>query len=226
DLVYLASTALDGMVHVLLFLIVARLFMRRGLRDLRDAGFLSFFLLVATSSVTFGMGFVLVFIGFMLLGTWMLMLHHIVAEAERLHGAEVGHAPTRVAVGNPLTRVSLIAVAATFVISSILFFVIPRVGQATLPLRTQLGRMVSGFSDRVELGAFGEIEPDKTVVMRVYVPESTIEPSALPNLRWRGIVFDRFDGRTWAVGAASRSLVRRTAGGRFQLGAPLGRGPV
>ena len=61
DLVYLASTALDGMVHLLLFLILARLFMRRSLRDLRDAGFLSFFLLVATSSVTFSVGFVLVF---------------------------------------------------------------------------------------------------------------------------------------------------------------------
>src|SRR5262249_51435705 len=53
DLIYLASTALDGMVHLLLFLILARLFLRRSLRDLRDAGFLSFFLLVAASSVTF-----------------------------------------------------------------------------------------------------------------------------------------------------------------------------
>ncbi len=121
---------------------------------------------------------------------------------------------------------SLVAVAATFVISAILFFLIPRVGQATLPLRTQLSRMVSGFSDRVELAAFGDIEPDQTVVMRVYMPDSPIEPPALPNLRWRGIVFDRFDGRTWSVGRASRVLVRRTTSGHFQLGAPAGRGPV
>src|SRR6266542_2720710 len=57
DLVYLASTALDGMVHLLLFLILARLVMHRVPRDLRDAGFLSFFLLVAASSATFSAGF-------------------------------------------------------------------------------------------------------------------------------------------------------------------------
>ena len=226
DLAYLASTALDGMVHVLLFLIVARLFMRRGLRDLRDAGFLSFFLLVATSAVTFGMGFVLVFIGFMLLGTWMLMLHHIVAETESAAAPGRDASLARAGVGRSLARMSLFAVAATFAISAILFFLIPRVGQATLPLRTQLSRMVSGFSDRVELAAFGEIEPDQTVIMRVYLPDSPIEPTALPNLRWRGIVFDRFDGRTWAVGRPSRALVRRTSLGHFSLGAPAGRGPV
>src|SRR5919201_4520299 len=48
DLFYLAQSVLDGMVHLLLFLIVARLFIRRARSDLRDAGFLSFFLLVAT----------------------------------------------------------------------------------------------------------------------------------------------------------------------------------
>src|SRR5438445_7078388 len=82
DLFYLAATALDGMVHLLLFLIFARLVMRRALRDLRDAGFLSFFLLVATSAVTFSVGFLFVFVVCLVLGTWMLMLHHIVAETE------------------------------------------------------------------------------------------------------------------------------------------------
>src|SRR5439155_15074340 len=86
DLAYLAPTALDGMVHLLLFLILGRLFLRRSPRDLRDAGFLSFFLLVATSSVTFSVGFLFVFVGFLLLATWMLMLHHIVAETERASG--------------------------------------------------------------------------------------------------------------------------------------------
>jgi hypothetical protein len=226
DLVYLASTALDGMVHVLLFLILARLFIRHGLRDLRDAGFLSFFLLVATSTATFSMGFLAVFVSFLLLGTWMLMLHHIAAETERAPRA-AGAAPvTRLVLRGPLTRMSLMAAATAFAVSAMLFFVIPRVGQATLPLRTQVGRMVTGFSNHVELGAFGDIEADKTVVMRVYLTDETLEPMLLPGLRWRGIVFDRFDGRTWAVGRASRALVRRSPDGRFHLGAASGPGFV
>src|SRR5262249_16213693 len=65
DLLYLASTALHGMVHLLLFLILGRLFLRRSLRDLRSAGFLSFFLLVATSSATFSATFLFVFMAFL-----------------------------------------------------------------------------------------------------------------------------------------------------------------
>lgn len=226
DLVYLASTVLDGMVHVLLFLILVRLFMARRLRDLRDAGYLSFFLLIAGSAATFSLSFLVVFVVFLLLGTWMLMLHHIVGESERAGPSAAGLAGTRLVPGNPLIRMSLLAAAATFLISGVIFFVIPRVGQAVLPLRAQFGRMVTGFSDRVDLGAFGEIEADKTVVMRVYFPDETVNPSMLPNLRWRGIVFDRFDGRSWAVGRATRITVRRGGSGQFNLGFPRGRGPV
>jgi len=226
DLFYLVATALDGMVHLLLFLILARLLVRRALRDLRDAGFLSFFLLVATSSVTFSVVFLFAFVAFLLLGTWMLMLHHIVAETERA-GSPPGPAGSgRLGLGGPLMRMSLMGAAATLVIAGILFFVMPRVGQATLPWRNQFTRMVTGFSDRVELGAFGEIETDKTVVMRVYLPGETRDPSLLPNIRWRGIVFDRFDGRTWAVGKPDRMLVRRAGGEQFQLASPLGRGMI
>src|SRR6202158_768949 len=73
----------DAMVPLLLFLIVLRLFRRRSLKDLRDAGFLSFFMLVAASAVTFNVSFLFVFIAFLVLGTWMLILHHLVAESER-----------------------------------------------------------------------------------------------------------------------------------------------
>ena len=224
DLFYLASSILDGMVHVLLFVILARLFVSRSLRDLRDAGFLSFFLLVATSSVTFSMGFLVVFVAYLALATWMLILHHVVAEAEKAGRRDL--VSVRLGVRGQMLRMSLAAAAGTFAVASVLFFVIPRVGQATLPFRTGLSRMVTGFSDRVDLGAFGDIETDKTVVMRVYFGDDGRDPNALPNLRWRGIVFDSFDGRTWSVGRPDRRALRREPGEPFFLGAPRGRGPV
>src|SRR5215472_1110826 len=220
DLFYLAQSALDGMVHLLLFLILARLFMRRALKDLQDAGFLSFFLLVATSSVTFSVAFLFVFVVFLVFGTWLLMLHHVVAETARAGLSASYPAGDPLPLRGALVRVGLTGSAATFAIAAILFFVIPRVGQATLPLRGHVSRMVTGFSDRVELGAFGEIELDKTVMMRVYIPPDGVDPSLLPDLRWRGIVFDHFDGRTWAVSQPERkrTLLSRTAGGQFHLG--------
>jgi len=226
DLVYLAQTLLDGMVHLLLFLILVRLFMHRVLRDLRDAGFLSFFLLIAASSVTFSAGFLLVFVVFLLLVTWMLMLHHVVAESEKAGYASPEAAGTRLGLRSPLMRVSLAAAAGTFVLAGLLFFIIPRVGQAALPFRAQLGKMVTGFTDRVELGAFGDIETDRTVVMRVYFPDETGDPQRLPNLRWRGLVFDRFDGRTWTFGQPRRILTRRSGNNEFQLNPAQGRRPI
>jgi protein-glutamine gamma-glutamyltransferase len=226
DLAYLASTALDGMVHLLLFLILARLFLCRSLRDLRDAGFLSFFLLVATSSATFSVSFLFVFLSFLVLATGMLMLHHIAAETERAAGPSGPASVMRVGLRSRLARVSLVGAAVTLALTTLLFFVIPRVGQATLPLRSRQTRMVTGFSDRVELGAFGDIETDKTVIMRVYLGDDTPDPALLPPLRWRGIVFDRFDGRNWAVAQFDRVPVKRWANGRFQLGVPQGRGPI
>jgi transglutaminase-like putative cysteine protease len=226
DLVYLAQTLLDGMVHLLLFLILVRLFMHRVLRDLRDAGFLSFFLLIAASSVTFSAGFIFVFVIFLLLVIWMLMLHHVVAESERAGYASPEAAGTRLGLRSPLMRVSLAAAAGTFVLAGLLFFIIPRVGQAALPFRPHLGKMVTGFTDRVELGAFGDIETDRTVVMRVYFPDETGDPERLPNLRWRGLVFDRFDGRTWTFGQTRRILVGRSTRNEFQLNPAQGRRPV
>ncbi len=225
DLFYLAYSILDGMVHLLLFLILLRLFVRRGLKDLRDAGLLSFFMLVAAASISVSLGFLVVFLIFLVVGTWMLMLNHVVTELERAGYAGGGAAGStrRVFFRGPLTRVSLVAVAITFSLAGALFFVIPRVGQAALPLRAQLGRMVTGFADRVDLGSFGDIENDRSVVMRIYLAG---DPATLPELRWRGVVFDQFDGRAWSSTVAPRRYLRRGAAGDFGLGLPRGTGPV
>jgi hypothetical protein len=227
DLFYLAYSLLDGMVHLLLFLILLRLFVRRGLKDLRDAGLLSFFMLVAAAAVTFSVGFLVVFVLFLALGTWMLMLNHVVSELEQAGRAgAAGTARRRVFFRGPLTRVSLVAAAITFTLAGGLFFIIPRVGQAALPLRAHVGRMVTGFSERVDLGSFGEIENDRTVVMRVYLPDERVEPAALPDLRWRGVAFDHFDGRAWSGAQAPRRFVGRGSAGDFGLGLPRAAGPI
>ena len=226
DLLYLAQSALDGMVHVLLFLILLRLFRRRSLKELKDGGFLSFFMLVAASAVTFTVSFLFVFVAFLVLGTWMLILHHLVSEPGRATSGAANITDGGIGPGSPLFRMSLAAAAGTFALAGVMFFVIPRVGQATLPFRAELGRRVSGFSERVELGAYGEIETDQTVVMRVRFPDGVKDPERLPNLRWRGLAFDRFDGRVWEAGPRQRVLLRREVSGEFVLGSPRGTGPL
>jgi transglutaminase-like putative cysteine protease len=212
EVVTLAPAMLDAFTHLLVFLLLIKLYTRRTLRDVRDITFLAFFMLVAVSPTTTSVVFLGLFIVFLVVGTWLLMLRHLLSEAE---AASI--APLR--VGRDLVGLSLAASAATIVITALLFVIIPRVGQAGLPLRPQASRMVSGFSDHVELGAFGEIEADTTVVMRVHLKEwngGSGRPERLTNLRWRGMALDAFDGRAWTV---SRSTLRLTL--RRQLPVPF-----
>jgi hypothetical protein len=224
DLVYIAETVLDGLVHMLLFLVLARLFTADSVKDARTVAFLAFFMLVAASSAAFGVGFLFVFIAFLLLSTWLLLLQHMLMESEPGPDRSVAGSPQWV---SPRMLLGLAAGAsiATFLITTALFFVIPRVGLAALPFRGKIGSLVTGFSDRVELGAYGQIQTDTSVAMRVHVVGEA-PPELLPSLRWRGIAFDEFDGKAWSVSAAQRSTVRRSLASDFRVGAFRGRGPL
>lgn len=208
EVALLAPTLLDGFTHLLLFLLVVKLYTRRTLRDARDIAFLAFFMLVAVSPATTSVVFLGLFVVFLVVGIWLLMLRHLLSESA---AAPAAPAP---GIRRDLVGLSLAAAAATMVVTGVLFLVIPRVGQAALPLRPQASRMVSGFSDRVELGAFGEIEADATVVMRVHLKEwkgGRGRPELLPSLRWRGMALDAFDGRAWTVSRTTLRLTLRRA---------------
>jgi len=216
-LVYVAESPLDGFVSLLLLLVMLRLFTARSLGDLRDAGLLSFFMLVAAASVAFGVSLLFAFVGFLALGTWTLMLHHVVSESEQADQDPATPGLFRLSVAGSLAAV---------VITSALFFVIPRVGQASLPIRAELRRMITGFTSQVELGAIGEIEADTTVVMRVTLPDAGMTGAALPGLRWRGITLDQFDGRAWIASRPERRALRAIAPGVVRVGTPRGTGRI
>jgi protein-glutamine gamma-glutamyltransferase len=250
ELLWLEPSMLDGFTHLLVFLLLYRLYTRRTLRDARDIVFLSFFMLVSVAPIVFGAVYLLLFTIFLVIGTWTLMLRHVMSEAQEARespaaGANAmapegaGASPTGsgasqeggnggavqpphslLGLGRDLTALCLAASAGTLAITAVLFFIIPRVGLAALPLRAPAARMVSGFSEHVELGSFGEIEMDASPVMRVHLPTWRDEhgsPERLANLRWRGIAFDRYDEGAWRVGRAQRLTFRRQGAGSFPV---------
>src|SRR5207247_9680634 len=154
----------------------------------------------------------------------MLMLCHIAVESERLTSRPGAPAA---GLGRDLLGLSLGASVATLAITAALFFVIPRIGQAALTLRTHTSRMVTGFSDRVELGSFGQIETDDAIAMRVHIPEQAAgELERRPGLRWRGVALDTYDGHAWSVARRERSGLWRSPTGEFVIGRFRGKGPV
>jgi transglutaminase-like putative cysteine protease len=250
EVVWLATSMLDAFTHLLVFLLLYRLYTRRTLRDARDVAFLAFFMLVAVSPIVLGAVYLLLLAIFLVAGIWTLMLRHVLSEAEEAgrprqnmkSDSPMGSGTTRMGgnggavqpphsrtsqpvhrlfgLGRDLAALCLAASVATLAITALLFFTIPRVGQAALPLRAPVGRMVSGFSDRVELGSFGEIELDATPVMRVHLPTWRDEhgsPERLPNLRWRGIAFDRYDAGAWRAAQTQQVTFRRHTPGPFPV---------
>jgi hypothetical protein len=225
EVVWLATSMLDAFTHLLVFLLLYRLYTRRTLRDARDVVFLAFFMLVAVSPVVLGAAYLLLLAIFLVAGIWTLMLRHVLSEAEaagqiRANGAAVQPPHSLFGLGRDLAVLCVAASVATLVITALLFFTIPRVGQAALPLRAPMGRMVSGFSDRVELGSFGEIELDASPVMRVHLPTWRDEhgsPERVANLRWRGIAFDRYDGGAWRAAQSQQVTFRRHTPGPFPV---------
>ena len=218
DVLYLAENVLDALVRLLLFLVLYKLATLRTVRDTRTIAFLAFFMLVASSGSAFGVGFLFAFVGFVALLSWIALLQHVASETAigPIAGGEA--LPARSLVG--LASVSALAM---FAVAGGLFFVLPRVGLATLPLRARMGQMITGFSERVELGSYGSILTDSNVVMRVHLPDE-VQPDRLPSLRWRGVVLDTFDGQAWSVRHPRHTrLVRPNAGG-FDVGLLRGTG--
>jgi hypothetical protein len=212
DVLYLAQNALDGLVRLLLFLVFYKLATLRSVRETRTIAFLAFFMLVASSGSAFGVGFLFAFVGFVALLSWIALLQHVASEAAAGPGAVGQAVPTRL-----LVVLAGIAALSIFLVAGGLFFLLPRVGLATLPLRARLGQMITGFSERVELGAYGSILTDSSVVMRVHLPDE-VQPERLPNLRWRGVVLDTFDGQAWSVRHPRQTRLVRPNGGGFDVG--------
>ncbi|HEY7648560.1 MAG TPA: transglutaminaseTgpA domain-containing protein [Methylomirabilota bacterium] len=196
DVGYLAERMFDGLVRLLVLLVVLRLLTARKPHQFRDAGLLAFFMLVAAAAVAFGVGFLFVFVAFFMAATVLLVLAHELSEAERAGGQA---AMSTLTAGRGLFTLGLGAAGASLVVTFALFFVIPRIGEATLALRTPVRRMLTGFSDRVELGTIGELEQDTSVAMRVRLPDTPLTLELVAQLRWRGVALDHFDGRVWTA---------------------------
>lgn len=120
-------------------------------------------------------------------------------------GASVALSPALrcpAAKGEPSPFPSKLLLAAAFfvallilMIATPLFLLLPRnasFAQNRPPGETQL---VSGFSDRVELGRGGTVRKSDAIVMRVKVRSTG--NTRLADLKWRGLAFDHYDGRAW-----------------------------
>ena len=213
DLFLFSQSLLTASAHFVVFLTINKLFNLRTPQDHLQLYLISFLQLLAASTYTIDITFLVSFILYLLTATWALLLHHLTTEtASPAARLTAGSSPGLTWPFFMSTNgIALLALGCTL----LLFILIPRVGLGFFHRsQSDLIRM-SGFSEQVDLGAIGSVKLDSTVVMRIQ-PSRPLPP--VEGVYWRGMVFDDYDGRRWRNSSGSGRIVSSEGTGVFNLG--------
>ncbi len=198
---YTTGDVLDAGIDFLLLLVVQRMFQRQRTREHMQLLLLGSLMMVTGAVINAGLDYPVAFAAYLVVATMALLVNHLVSEGERLgprtavQVAREGMRARKV-LWRAAAQVALVAGIGAVVV----FIAFPRWGIGVF-LRGGMARETqSGFSSQVELGGFGRIKTDATVIMR-------LEPGGVPG-QWgdrpvwhlRGSSFDSYRAGKWFHG--------------------------
>jgi hypothetical protein len=191
DFFFLSKDFLASTVHGVCFLAAVKILTAQSNRDYIYTGAVAFLELIGAAMLSFQASF------FGWLALYILFTIAAFTSAEIRRGVERGGTRTAYPVRSRMGwRLSVVACSATLGILAItagLFLIVPRTARAAAMLFPNAPHL-TGFSNVVDLGTFGEISKDTRPVMHVLSYSR-----ALPaNLKWRGAALSRFDGVRWS----------------------------
>jgi transglutaminase-like putative cysteine protease len=214
---------LEASLHLLLYLMIYKLLTLERSRDYLHLYLIGFFQLLASTATTAELPYGVAFFCYVVLAPWTLMLYTLQLEAEQRANPFIagdseatGGAAAQLAVIRwPFFVMTTTAALGTFILTLVIFFLIPRMGSGFMQSGGSPSGMLVGFSERVELGEIGAIKLDPTIVMRVGVASPSILPPSASY--WRGTAYDFYDGVSWQKRMGSRVNLLRGADGWFRL---------
>ncbi|MCP5070316.1 MAG: DUF3488 domain-containing transglutaminase family protein [bacterium] len=174
---------------------------------------LSVLQVVLAANLTDHLAFPPLLVVFTMATVWTLTVHTLRAEALEMGEPEAAQQ----AISGPLLRTTAAASLLSILLAVFLFPMLPRIRSGSL-VSKGIGSpiAISGFSESVELGDIGRIRLDPEVVLRIEPIDEPLPPAQ--DRYWRGLAFDEFDGRRWAVTPPERSSIR----GDPEIGMDLG----
>ncbi len=215
-------------VHFVMFVATIKLLTLDSDADHAYLYFISFAQLLAASALTIDITFALSFLAFLISGVSTLTLHEMRRSNTRAlkQGAiEPIVAPRNLRGGGfelfssfsapTMFGLTLAMGTLLLVLALPLFLLLPRLATGAYGRPPGTTRLVSGFSDRVELGTIGTIKESDAVVMRV-MPDVSAGPIPL-SLKWRGISLDYYDGRAWRRSKLARRRLTNEEKGFYRI---------
>ncbi|MBI4445444.1 MAG: DUF3488 domain-containing protein [Acidobacteria bacterium] len=187
DLIFL-SGFVDSTIHLLILLSAFKFLGVKTDRDYLLLYFISFaFLLIASTYALSAF-----FLAGLLLYAFLAILSFILFESRR------AFAENRVARFSlkSYAAVSFLICLLILLISIPIFITIPRSSLGLFGNQKRRALPMTGFSNSVNLGDMGKIIRNSDIVMRVAVDVSV---ETLPlETKWKGIVLDRYNGKSWS----------------------------
>ncbi len=206
DYFFLSQGFVSATVHMVLFIMVIKIFSVQRDRDLLYLAVLSFLMVLAAAVLTADTVFLFTFCLFMV--TAMCTFVSMEMRRSEREGRIIAVAPVNeTRFKRALYSVAGLLSLSTVAIAVVIFFVLPRMtlGGYLQSLGTQTD-FVSGFSENVSLGGIGRIQQSNAPVMHVQVLNGGLLP---PDTKWRGVSLSDFDGRRWSNPPRDPGIVRR-----------------
>ncbi|HEX3105566.1 MAG TPA: DUF3488 and transglutaminase-like domain-containing protein [Terriglobales bacterium] len=212
---FISRAFLGATVHLLLFVMLVRLFSAQKDRDHYFLAVLSFLMVLAAAVLTVDSTFLIALAGFVLLAVaafvLMEMMHSLKKSPVLARNPRVQNAHRKLSF--TILVVAPVLLLLIFVGGTGIFFLLPRVSAGFMSAETGANDITTGFSDRVELGRIGQIQQSKTVIMHVAIDGDSFGAFA-PKLR--GVALSNFDGRNWS-NRSDRHPIFRGSDGHFNL---------
>jgi transglutaminase-like putative cysteine protease len=215
DYFVFSGVFVSATVHLVLFVMVVRLFSAKRDRDYYFLAIISFLMVLAAAVLTVDSTFLLAFAAFMLMAvvTCILMeMRRASAKATvRANSSSDDLASGRMALS--LAGASPVLAFLIMLGATAIFFVLPRISNGYLSAFARSREISTGFSDQVQLGQIGEIQQSNSLVMHIQIDG---DPHGSYDLKWRGVTLNVFDGKTW-FNPHAQHVVLSMGSGRFLL---------
>ena len=223
DYFTLSGSFLTSTVHLVLFVMVVRLFSAQRDRDHYFIAVISFLMVLAAAVLTVDSIFLLAFAAFMLVAvvTFILMEMKHAASKASIQSKETTDARAYRHMAFSLAGASPVIVLFILIGAAAIFFVLPRFSAGYLSAYSPGGELTTGFSDHVQLGSIGQIQQSSAVVMHIQIDG---DQAGGYDLKWRGVTLSDFDGKTWS-NPHNRYIVPRLPNGTHVLTQPRSKPP-
>ena len=224
DYFMISGGFVNATVHLVIFVMVVRLYSARKDRDFYFLAVIGFLMVLAAAILTVDSIFLLAFAFFLLIAVSTVMLIEMKRSGAQsniqppLSGQETTHHKLVVS----LVRLSPLVVVGILMGATAIFFILPRISGGYLTALAHKSALETGFSDQVDLGGIGQIQQSGAVVMHVSIDG---DDRGEFDLKWRGVALNTFNGKGWR-NLQSRHLAPRLPSGDFAVSPTDSRPPL